>query len=453
MAPFSSPSHDSTNLNTLNSTMRIWIPLALAASSLAAPAMGYQHPGHDSVEATRQEIREIRAELRALRQEIKGQAQEARVHVLETARSGNVMHPQSNERVIIQRAQAGGTLWTPKAPTAPHPAMPGMAPQVKVEGYSLFTDAKGNVHSFGTPAAAPKSDCDCSCCCCGPDKGPSAMAPGAPQMKWTTSQAPLRRLAIVGGGSNGPVGMGPEDGMGKAPMRFEFSFDGDSIFMNEEEIECEVEMECEEEEIVWESVEVDHDAFFVGGTHGGKVYEHHGDEGAFEGQVENHFWSSDDGDIDVEIEALLQDLKGQQGDHKVIIKRINMPHLAEGANIDVQVQDLIHALNKDSKAKPAEVKLNKVVRTKAAAPTTDIDAEIEALLAELNGDKSDLPKVQKVKVEMIDSVPSAPAVALVQPAKAKAPKDSDQKRIKELEAEVAELRSMVDALIKELNQQ
>ena len=118
MAPFSSPSHDSTNLNTLNSTMRIWIPLALAASSLAAPAMGYQHPGHDSVEATRQEIREIRAELRALRQEIKGQAQEARVHVLETARSGNVMHPQSNERVIIQRAQAGGTLWTPKAPTA-----------------------------------------------------------------------------------------------------------------------------------------------------------------------------------------------------------------------------------------------------------------------------------------------------------------------------------------------
>ena len=265
-------------------------------------------------------------------------------------------------------------------------------------------------------------------------------------------------------------GMGPEDGIGKGQLRFEVSLDGDSFFMGNDDAECEGAMDCEEEEeILWDLSDSDLEMFFSGDDHGGGVFEFSGDsdtafwgsddEGSFQAEGKNFFWSSDEGDIDVEIEALLKDLKGQQGDHKVMVKRINMPHAAEGSNvdIDVQVQELVNALHSESKDKPKEVKLHKAFKVGAVAPSGDIDAEIEALLAELNGDKGAAPKTQKVhvqKVAAVPAVPAVPAVASTQPAKlTKASQDSDQKRIQELEAEVAELRSMVDALIKELNQQ
>ena len=141
--------------------------------------------------------------------------------------------------------------------------------------------------------------------------------------------------------------------------------------------------------------------------------------------------------------------------------------VAHDSQIEAEIEALLAELEGSSERQPANLQA-KVVHLEPATGKQDeldaqIDAEIEALIAALEGSapatskgKQAQPKTDELakEIESILVELEAPAAPKAAPKPAPAPNASaDKERIAELEGEVEELRSLVDSLIKELNRQ
>lgn len=571
--------------------MKIWLPVALVATSFCGPVLANADPVHDPAQqqdsVTQQRMQEIRAQLRQLEQELNAMQREARqgqrvqlrgvqgqdrfprvdrqrvalrgaapapqrqrngalfggaapqVHVeVERLHDGHGQQPrvrvqrvEQQPRIRVQRGDStdearafflGGhgaehdgnhdsdgphMIWQSGAP---HEQAKGAAPKVEVHTEAFFIGADGKQVDLGsggglfemTPHASgsPMKSCDCSCECC--DSGGAHGGMSFESMDWGvdagfgTSFGTFSEHDFEGAAGNTFVFTRP-----LAPSTFGHMVEEENVEECEvEEVhedgftwttetvelqaacegDCEgdcgacAEATCETEEVVVEY------AFAADAIEAAGVYEFEGIDLELEallhelegGDHEFEVIVTEAGDgLDEELELLIAELEGSVNGEveRIVVKGVGKldTGVAHDSQIEAEIEALIAALEGSSERQPANLQA-KVVHLEPATGKQDeldaqIDAEIEALIAALEGSapatskgKQAQPKTDELakEIESILVELEAPAAPKAAPKPAPAPNASaDKERIAELEGEVEELRSLVDSLIKELNRQ